>query len=105
MNIDVFQSKTDADTQKVFQFFSSNIFFYFRIFSYDLEISESFKNATPNVLIRLQNARLKKVFLFLEISSDPPGYRKWVGEVRADPQILESQPRENRVAAIGDLTI
>ena len=54
---------------------------YFRVFSYDLEISESFKNATHNALIHSQKHPLKKLqFFFFHESSDPPGSWKWVGE-------------------------
>ena len=36
------------------------IFFNFRVFFSDLEISESFKNSIPNAPIRSRNLRLKK---------------------------------------------
>ncbi len=49
-------------------------------FFIDLEISETFKNAKRDALIRLQNLRLKKVRFFWKISSDPSESRKWVGE-------------------------
>ena len=40
-------------------------FIYFRVFSYHLEIGETYKNATPNALIRFQNLPLKKVVFFV----------------------------------------
>ena len=46
-------------------FLIEEIFIYFRVFCYDLEISESLENATPNATIRLQNVPLKKyAFIF-----------------------------------------
>ena len=43
-------------------------FIYFRDFLYDLEIGESFKNATRNTTIRLQKLRLKSYPFFSRMS-------------------------------------
>ena len=40
------------------------------IFCYDLEISESLENATPNATIRLQNVPLKKYAFIFNICPD-----------------------------------
>ena len=44
-------------------FLIEEYFFIFGFFLYDLEISDSFKNGTPNVLIRLQKVR----FIFFRV--------------------------------------
>ena len=42
----------------------------FRDFLYELEIAETFENATTDTSIRYQNLRLKKYVFFFNISSD-----------------------------------
>ena len=51
-------------------FLIEEIFIYFRVFCYDLEISESLENATPNATIRLQNVSLKKYGFIFNICPD-----------------------------------
>ena len=81
MNKDKFLCSKKYHHPKYFRtFLIEEKFIYFRIFSYDLEIRESFKNDIPNALIRRQNLPLKKFGFFSNECPDPPGSRKWVGE-------------------------
>ena len=62
-----FRSEFFSSTKNVWTFLIEEIFILFRVFSYDLEIAETFENAITDALIRSPNLRLKKYVLFLNI--------------------------------------
>ena len=50
--------KQNRNPKCIWTFLIEGKIIYFRVFSYDLEISETFKNATRNAFIRLRNTIL-----------------------------------------------
>ena len=90
-------------------FLIEEIFIYFRVFCYDLEISESLENATPNATIRLQNVALKKYVDFFTISSDSTKSQQLVQESSvlhdgSPPNMMEASgltPRSPQIPSKG----